>query len=171
MALSTTTLYNNPNVPDGNNAITLYNTAFASNLTLGQLIAAVCTRVSAILEGQSITKVNQLVQENDDIDKISSILERIAGGDISSSEWTGIRGELARYDIATEADDINSFTKRMNLMAVIKSNLEKRTRQSQEDMIDLQTTINRRDVAISTATNLVRATGQTKSNTAANLSR
>jgi hypothetical protein len=40
------------------------------------------------------------------------------------------------------------------------------TQQAQEDMIDLQTLINRRDMTFNTSSNIIKAMGNSKNNTA-----
>jgi hypothetical protein len=43
------------------------------------------------------------------------------------------------------------------------------TQQAQEDMIDLQTLINRRDMTFNTSSNIVKAMGNSKTNSAGKL--
>lgn len=169
MPIESTLLYQSQYVPQGANSVNLYKTAFTDNLTLGQLMAAVCIRAGSMLEDQSVAKMNELIQDHNNINKLSDILERMALNNIPASEWSSVRSELYRFDISADSDALDSYQKRLAVMASIKNVLERRTQQSQEDMIDLQNLINRRDVTFSTATNLVRSTGQTKSNTAGNL--
>ncbi len=171
MSISATQLHTNPYAPEGLNGVYLYNTEFVSNLTLGQLMAAVCLRSGAMLEAQSITKSNEMGTENSAINRLSEILQGIAEESISESGWTSIRTELVEYGLAALPDNLNSYDNRMTAMAAIKQNLEVRSQQAQRDMIDLQTLINRRDVAFTTSTNLIRAIGQSINNTASKLTR
>jgi hypothetical protein len=80
--------------PAGSRAINLYSTGTAENLTLGQLVSAVCIRTAGALEEQSVNKMN---------------------------------------------------------------------------MIDLQTLINRRDMTYNTSSNVIKAMGNSKSNSASKM--
>ncbi|MBO5939587.1 MAG: hypothetical protein J6R18_00120 [Kiritimatiellae bacterium] len=42
--------------PEGSEAINLFSTGAAENLTLGQLVAAVCVRTAGALKEQSVNK-------------------------------------------------------------------------------------------------------------------
>ncbi len=174
MAIESVQLHTNRNAPEGANGVYLYNTDTAENLTLGQLLSAVCLRAGAVLERQSVSKMNLMTQENGAINRLSEILEGIASETLTSSGWDAVRNELIS-DYAMGADllptDLNSYDARMQVMMAIKRQLESRTQQAQEDMIDLQTLVNRRDVAFTTSTNIIRALGQSATNMAGKLAR
>ncbi len=172
MAIEPVQIHNNLNAPEGANGVYLYNTEAAEGLTLGQLISAVCLRAGAILERQSVSKMNIIGQENAAINRLSEILEGIATEDIISTTWDRILAELTgTYDVdpLLLPENLDSYDNRMQAMTAIKQQLEARTQQAQEDMIDLQTLINRRDVAYTTSTNIVRAIGQSGSNVASKM--
>jgi hypothetical protein len=54
----------------------------------------------------------------------------------------------------------------MQAVNAIKEKLEAMTQQAQEDMIDLQTLINRRDMTFNTSSNIIKAMGNSKNNAA-----
>ncbi len=174
MAIYLNEIHRNPNAPEGANGVYLYNTDAAQGLTLGQLMAAVCLRSGAGLERQSVTKMNQMTQQNEAINRLSEVLNGLAAQTIGSSNWSAVRSELI-HTYGLEAvllpEGIDTYDTRMQAMNAVKQNLEARTQQAQRDMIDLQTLINRRDVAFTTSTNLIRALGQTSTNLAGKLTR
>jgi hypothetical protein len=57
----------------------------------------------------------------------------------------------------------------MQAVNAIKEKLEAMTQQAQEDMIDLQTLINRRDMTFNTSSNIIKAMGNSKTNSAGKL--
>ena len=56
----------------------------------------------------------------------------------------------------------------MAAIAALKTKANALTQQQQTDMIDMQTLVNRRDVAFSASSNMVRALGTSQSGNAAN---
>ena len=66
-------------------------------------------------------------------------------------------------------DSLDSYERRMQAIAAIKERLVAMTQQAQEDMIDMQTLINRRDMTFNTSSNIVKAIGNSKLNTAAKM--
>ncbi len=172
MAIEPVQIHNNLNAPEGANGVHLYNTDAAEGLTLGQLMSAVCLRAGAVVERQSVAKMNVIGQQNAAINRLSEILEGLAEETIASADWSRIQTELTgKYglDAILLPGDLDSYANRMQAMTAIKQQLETRSQQSQEDMIDLQTLVNRRDVAYTAATNLVRALGQSVMNVAGKL--
>ncbi|MBO4736044.1 MAG: hypothetical protein J5614_06575 [Paludibacteraceae bacterium] len=67
--------------------------------------------------------------------------------------------------------DINTYEKRMQLAKLIKEKIDVLAQSQQEDMIDLQTAINRRDVAYTTSANIIKTLGNSMNSTASNLMR
>ena len=63
-------------------------------------------------------------------------------------------------------DDLGSYERRMTAISAIKERLEVMTQQAQEDMIDMQTLVNRRDMTFNTSSNIIKAIGNSKTNTA-----
>ncbi len=172
MAIEPVQIHNNLNAPEGANGVYLYNTDTAQGLTLGQLMSAVCLRAGAIVERQSIAKMNILGEQNAAINRLSEILEDLAQEKLNSAGWGNIKTELTgtyHLEAILLPTNLNSYANRMQAMNAIKQQLETRSQQSQEDMVDLQTLINRRDVAYTASTNLVRALGQSFSNLAGKL--
>ena len=151
--------------PAGSEAINLYSTGAAEDLTLGQLVAAVCVRTAGALEEQSVNKMNLMSFGTEKLEKASLYMQAIA--EETMSDWTGAKAYLEGTIGATGLpDDLSTYEKRMQAVSAIKEKLEVMTQQAQEDMIDLQTLINRRDMTYNTSSNIIKAMGNSKINSA-----
>jgi len=157
-------------------------------LTLGQLVNAVCCRVGAALEAQSVNKSNIITGESDLIDCYAYIISGIVDESVNYEtvltgfgyEGMTVREFLTEMGFTfkkTDEDesttklpvDLSQVNNRILAYDVIKEKTDALENTSQQDMIDLQTYISRRDVAFSTATNTVRAFGGALNTTAGNL--
>ena len=151
--------------PQGSEAINLYSTGAAEDLTLGQLVAAVCIRTAGALEEQSVNKMNMMSVGTEKLEKASVYMQAIA--DESMSDWATAKSYLTNtIGVTGLPDDLSTYEKRMQAVNAIKEKLEAMTQQAQEDMIDLQTLINRRDMTFNTSSNIVKAMGNSKNNSA-----
>ena len=154
--------------PDGNQAINLYSTETAGNLTLSQLVAAVCIRAAGALEEQSVNKMNMMSIGTETLEKASDYMQQIA--EETLSDWATAKAYLSdTVGVAGLPEDLSSYEKRMQAVNAIKERLETLTQQAQEDMIDMQTLINRRDMTFNTSSNIVKAIGNSKLNAAAKM--
>lgn len=154
--------------PQGADAITLYTNGAASSLTLGQLVISVCLKSAAAYEGQSVVKMNILTSGAVKLDDASQWMEKLAAG---TANWTEAKAYLTGtlgVDAATLPDNIDSYDKRMTAVKAVKGKIDALAQQQQRDMIDLQTLVNRRDVAYTTSSNVVRSLGTSQSADAAN---
>ena len=154
--------------PEGSKAINLYSTSAADSLTLGQLVSAVCIRTAGALEEQSVNKMNMMSVGTEKLEKASAYMQAIA--DESMSDWATAKAYLTdTIGVTGLPDDLSTYEKRMQAVNAIKEKLEAMTQQAQEDMIDLQTLINRRDMTFNTSSNRVKAIGNSKLNAAAKM--
>lgn len=154
--------------PEGSQAINLYSTEAACDLTLGQLVAAVCIRTAGALEEQSVNKMNMMSIGTEQLDKASGYMLQIA--EETLSDWATAKAYLSdTVGVAGLPDDLSSYEKRMQAVDAIKERLETLTQQAQEDMIDMQTLINRRDMTFNTSSNIVKAIGNSKLNAASKM--
>lgn len=154
--------------PDGSQAINLYSTETARDLTLGQLVAAVCIRTAGALEEQSVNKMNMMSIGTEQLEKASDYMQQIA--EETLSDWATAKAYLAdTVGVAGLPDDLSSYERRMQAVSAIKERLETLTQQAQEDMIDMQTLINRRDMTFNTSSNIVKAIGNSKMNAASKM--
>ncbi len=168
MAINNVQIATNRYAPTGSDAIFLYDSNQASALTLGQLVQAVCLRSAAAYERQSVTKMNMMAAGSQKLDDAADWLKRIAEG---TANWTDAKGFLVNT-MGISADslpaDINSYDKRMQAAKALQDKMNILAQTQQEDMIDLQTLVNRRDVAYSTSSGVVRTMGQSMDQDAAN---
>ena len=152
-------------------------------LTLGQLVNAICSHVGAALETQSISKMNLITRDASRLKGMSEVVEKLVSGEVTSYDTlmttegytsTTMKDFLEKtlgYTIGAEGSlpaTLDSYAKRLQVYRAMKEKLDAATTASQQDMIDLQTYISRRDVAFLTATNVVRTLGATKQITSGN---
>ena len=161
MAIGIEQIATNRYAPSGSEAINLYSNGLegGSGLTLGQLMISVCLSSAAAYEGQSVVKMNALTSGAVKLDGAAQWMEKIANG---SAVWEDAKAYLTgTLGISASAlpDAIDTYNKRMAAVKAVKEKVDSLTQQQQRDMIDLQTLVNRRDVAYSTSSNVVRAIG------------
>ena len=155
--------------PQGSDQVYLYANELegGQHLTLGQLVIAVSMRSAVEYEAQSVVKMNRMAGGAEQLNKVSEFMEQIANGD---GDWAAIKTycqtELGITDELPDA--IDTYAKRMAAIAALKAKANALTQQQQTDMIDMQTLVNRRDVAFSASSNIVRALGTSQSGNAAN---
>ena len=168
MAIGIETIAVNRYAPQGADAISLYSNGSAEGLTLAQLAISVCLQAASAYEGQSVVKMNILTRGAVKLDGAAQWMEKIANG---SADWTQakayITSELGISDAALP-DAINTYDKRMAAVKAVKEKIDALTQQQQRDMIDMQTLVNRRDVAYATSSNVVRTLGASQEADAAN---
>ena len=151
--------------PEGSKAINLYSTSTAENLTVGQLVSAICIRTACALEEQSVNKMNLMNANTETLDQASAYLQQIAESTLT--DWTSAKDYLeSTLGVTGLPDDLSTYNRRMQAINAIKEKLEGMTQQAQEDMIDLQTLINRRDLSYNTSSNIVKTMGNSKMNAA-----
>lgn len=155
--------------PAGANAINLYSTELegGKHLTLGQLTIAVSMRAAAEYEAQGVIKMNRMAGGSEKLEKVSAFMSEIADG---GGDWATIKAYCKNnLDITDELPDaIDTYAKRMSAITALKTKANALTQQQQTEMIDLQTLVNRRDVAYSASSNIVRALGSSQADGAAN---
>ena len=157
--------------PQGSDQVYLYANGLegGQHLTLGQLVIAVSMRSAAEYEAQSVVKMNRMAGGAEQLNKVSEFMEQIADTSVEV-DWPSIRAycrsELGISDELPDAVDI--YAKRMAAVTALRLKASALTQQQQTDMIDLQTLVNRRDVAFSASSNIVRALGSSQSGNAGN---
>ena len=156
--------------PQGSDKVYLYANELegGQHLTLGQLVIAVSMRSAASYEAQSVVKMNRMAGGAEKLTKVADFMEAIANDD---ADWPTIKAYCQNeLEITDELpNEINTYAKRMSAIAALKAKANVLTQQQQTDMIDMQTLVNRRDVAFSASSNMVRALGTSQSGNAANL--
>ena len=166
--IDTIQIATNRYAPEGSNAINMYGTGASGALTIGQLVQAVCLHSAAALEAQGVVKMNNMTEGSVLLDEAAGWLGKIADG---SADWSAAKtflvGEMG-LDASTLPPDLTSYDRRMQAAAALKNKMDSLAQSQQEDMVDLQSIVNRRDVAHSTASNVVRALANSANANAAN---
>ncbi len=156
--------------PEGAEAINLYDTGAAESLTLGQLVIAVSLRAAAAYEAQSVIKMNTITAGSQTLSEAADWLERLVN-DSPRIDWDDFEAFCVNtLDIDEDAlpSNGNTFDRRMQAAKLLKGKMDALAQTQQQEMIDLQTLVNRRDVAYSTSSNIVRALGTSTSGNAQN---
>ena len=152
--------------PDGAQGIYMY-AMDGEQLTLGQLVAAVCIKTGLSMEMRSVLKVNAMNGHTETINTASEYLQQLAENRVS--DWATVKSYLIStlgVSASDLPDNLSSYTQRFKAINAMKVKMEALTRQAQEDMIDLQSMINKRDVAYSTGTSVVKELGSSSNNIA-----
>ena len=161
------TIATNRNAPDSAKAINLYSTGVegGNHLTIGQLVIAVSMRSAAAYEAQSVLKMNRMTSGSQKLSQAAVCLQEISDG---TADWPTTKAYLVNVLGITEGlpDSIDTYAKRMTAVAALKAKVDAMTQSQQEDMIDMQTLVNRRDVAFSASSNIVKALGSSMDNAA-----
>ena len=156
--------------PEGSEAVNMYSNGLEGGLrlTIGQLAIAVSMRSAAAYEAQSVLKMNRMTAGSNLLSRAAECMGNIADG---KGDWPTMKAFLIDTLGVTVAlpDSVQSYTDRMAAIAAVKAKVDALTQSQQEEMIDLQTLVNRRDVAFSASSNIVRALGTSFSGNAANL--
>ena len=159
----------NRNAPAGSEAINLYSNGLegGDHLTIGQLAIAVSMRAAAEYEAQSVLKMNRMTAGSEKLSTCSGYMEGVADG---TAQWAEVKAYLTNVLGIKDGlpDNIDTYAKRMTVIALIKAKVDAMTQVQQEEMIDLQTLVNRRDVAFSASSNIVRALGTSMNGNAGN---
>ena len=156
--------------PEGSEAVNMYSNGLEGGLrlTIGQLAIAVSMRSAAAYEAQSVLKMNRMTAGSNLLSRAAECMGNIADG---KGDWPTMKAFLIDTlgVTVTLPDSVQSYTDRMAAIAAVKAKVDALTQSQQEEMIDLQTLVNRRDVAFSASSNIVRALGTSFSGNAANL--
>ncbi|MBQ9726833.1 MAG: hypothetical protein IJV65_04930 [Kiritimatiellae bacterium] len=168
MPIETIQIATNRYAPSGSEAIQMYDTGASGAITLGQLVQAVCIRSAAAYEAQSVIKMNAMTDGSVKLDAAGAWLKRIVQG---TADWTAARTFLTGtmgVEASALPPDLATYDRRMQAVNALKAKMDALTQNQQEQMIDLQTMVNRRDVAFSTSSNVVRALGTSQTGNAQN---
>ncbi len=173
MAITGVEIAKNKCAPAGVDSILLYNSDLAQGLTLTQLVQQVCIRAAAVGEAQSVLKMNAMTSGSQRLSDAADWLKKIVDG---TANWTKARDFLVGKMGIPERTLPSTLTingkpyykYQIQAAKALQDKMNVLAQTQQEDMIDLQTLVNRRDVAYSTASGVVRSNGQTMSQDAQN---
>lgn len=124
-------------------------------LSFGQLIISVCCRRAAAIEQQSVIKMNEMTATTELLKEASAVAERVfTASSVSAADKVFM---MTKLDIAEADIDISSYDMRTALFAKIKPKIDQAASQSQQQAIDLQSLVSRRDVTYNASAATVRA--------------
>ncbi len=176
MPIESIRIATNRYAPAGSEAIAMYDTGASGPLTIGQLVQAVCLRSAAVYEAQSVIKMNMMTAGSSKLGGASEILAGVMKGTV---DWTAAKAYLtgtlgiAASELPDRIDEYDgettcAYDRRMQAAKAIKAKMDALTQSQQEDMIDLQSLVNRRDNAFNTSSNVVRTLGSSQMDNAQN---
>ena len=172
MAICIEEIGKNINAPLNASSVCLYSNGEISGLTLTQVVASVCLTAAAAYEHQSVVKMNLMNVGTSTLEDASLWLSKVVNGETAlTSELRNFCTDVLGINASQLPSDINTYEKRMQLAKLIKEKIDVLAQSQQEDMIDLQTAINRRDVAYTTSANIIKTLGNSMNSTASNLMR
>ena len=173
--------------PAGADAVCLYSTNGSEGLTLAQLVAAVCIRRCACLETRATTRMNKMTQNNAWMQALANVCKQVADG-VLLTETANIpdnyepkivpRGANIRRFLVTEfnvgitvqeAADNPSHRTRMDMIGKLKTAMDKANTTSQQDIIELQSMVNWRDVTYNASSGIISRYGNSGLNMAGNI--
>lgn len=170
---------------DPTDSIKLYGYGEAQNLTLGQLVNAVCCRAGFALETQSVSLVNVMTVRTRRLSAAAKVMQTLVDGaekgydtelelegygTITARKFlTEVMGykitvlnDNAEKTVKVQGDlpaDVSAENDRLKVYSAMKEKLDTMTTESQRRMIDLQSCMSRRDVVFASATNIVQTLG------------
>ena len=174
MAIETIQIATNRYAPEGAQSISLYGDELAQGLTLAQLVQQVCIRAAAAYEAQAVAKMNVMAGGSQRLSQAADIMEGIVRGKIDWDKATAVLVNnlgvpaSALPSAIVDGDGNPYYPSQIQAATALQERMNVLAQMQQEDMIDLQTTVNRRDVAYSTASGVVRTMGQSMSQDAQN---
>ncbi len=169
--IEVTTIAKNRYAPSGSERISMYDTGTSGMVTLGQLVQAVCIYSASVYEQQSVVKMNKMTAGSQTLKEAAGWLEGIAN---DTADWPSARSFLIRTlgipaaSLPSAREGITSYDRRIQICAAIQEKMNTLSQNQQEEMIDLQTLVSRRDTAFSTSSGVVRAIGQSMMQDAGN---
>ncbi len=169
MAIEAVKIGTNRYAPEGSDAVCLYSTDTATDLTLGQLIIAVCLRTSMAYEAQSVTKMNAISKSAELLETATGWVDKILSGEVS---WSRAKSYLINTLGLTEdelPDDLKTYDNRLKAASAATTKLNALMQVQQQDMVAMQSYVSRRDVSYSSSSNIVRALGRSSSNMASKI--
>ena len=146
--------------PEGASAVNLYSTETASGLTLGQLVIAVCLKTAASYEAQSVNKMNLITKNAELIETGAQWATSLANGAVSWVRAKAFLVDSLGVDPANLPSSISTYSDRFKAITAANDKLNSLLQTQQEDMVDMQSYVSRRDAAFSASSNIIRALGR-----------
>jgi hypothetical protein len=167
--ITTTQIGTNRYAPAGADEVRLFNHNGAEGMTLGQMVISVCIARAAVIETTSVARMNKMTSTNAILDKLANYAQQVVDG---TATWSMVKNFLVQTcGVSSDLlpDEVSTVPNRLKAFSVLRQQMDNYNNVSQRDMVDLQSLVNRRDVAFSTSTNTVRSILKTGTGTASNL--
>ncbi len=149
-------------------AVNLYSTGTASGLTLGQLVMAVCLNTAASYEKQSVNKMNTISKNADLLEKGADWIAKVVE---DSASWSRLKRFLVSELGVLEGSlpvKIRTFDDKLKVISLMSERMNAIMQSQQQDLVELQSYVSRRDTAFSSSANIVRALGRSMNGCANN---
>ncbi len=175
--------------PAGADAVRLYSTNGSEGLTLAQLVAAVCIRRCACLETRATARMNKMTRNNAWMQALANVCKQVADGE--SLENTANLPDNYEPQHLSHGRDIyhflvdecrslgfnpgdfssttDTYKVRMDIIGKLKAGMDKANTTSQQDVIELQSLVNWRDVTYNASSGIIARYGNSGMNMAQNI--
>jgi len=151
-------------------SINVYSYNGATNLTLAQLLLAVCLYRANSMEQQTVDLMSKMSDNTNKLNNISTQADTLASVEVASTYnyTTQVTVDGTSYtfwnfcvkyagvsesDLPTGSNNCWNYDQRMTVYNLLKTKMDALNTISQEDMIDLQSLLNKRDQAYDLASN------------------
>lgn len=174
--------------PAGADAVRLYSTNGSEGLTLAQLVAAVCIRRCACLETRATARMNKMTRNNAWMQALGNVCKQVADGESlrnnanlpDNYEPKNVSHDCSLYHFLTrECTSLGytawnlvydpKYTERMEIISKLKVEMDKANTTSQQDVIELQSMVNWRDVTYNASSGIIARYGNSGMNMAQNI--
>lgn len=155
--------------PAESSRVELYNYNGAEELTLGQLVIALCVRAGAVFERDAVVQLNVMNMGVANIEELSDWGDAVLAG---TADWTNIRKRLIeKYKVLDSSlpADIASYNDNMSAMEQITQCISDQNSSVDRVAIEIETAINRRDTQYQLATETITHYGGSAMNTAVHM--
>lgn len=174
----------NAYAPTGANGIYLYDFDDVEGLTLPQLMMAVCIRRAAVIESQSVLKMNEINASAAWLEVLASVGEAIltknsltATLDLSKTDYvpTKVSTKTTYKEFLTQEVGLDSVPDRLStadartkLYRQLTDKMSAASTTNQEQMIELQSLVSRRDSTFNASAATIKRFGTTMNTVASN---
>lgn len=176
----------NAYAPTGANGIYLYDFADVEGLTLPQLMMAVCIRRAAVIESQSVLKMNEINASAAWLEVLATVGETILTQnslksrlDLSKTDYVPTKvSEKTTYkefliqevglDETSVPDRLSTTDQRTKLYRQLTDKMSAASTTNQEQMIELQSLVSRRDSTFNASAATIKRFGTTMNTVAGN---
>lgn len=165
--------------PEGANDINLYAFGDARGLSLGQLVMAICLRQASVIEGQSVLKMNQLNASASFLNVLAQVGEYVMANsslestlDLSKTGYVPTHvsmqttyWEFIVYECGVNPDlvpkSVDKMDDKTRVFGYLGDLMDRAASDNEDQSIDLQSYLSRRDTAYNTSSSVVKKLGKT----------